>query len=178
MADLKINGNTYNGITELNIPLADGSGNALFSEGSGGGEVVNGTLLFTATEEMLLTDVIAANPIPRAHETSLVWIKVVGENVATEGSQTVNWVAVYCNGKNKNDSFIFYNYVNGLHSPDSLGIFGTVSSQNSSNVGIGTNGEINKITLVYLDPRVAVGNSVYYIEIPFSFEDFKINPLS
>ena len=44
MPDLKINGTTYAGVTKVQIPLADDSGNAVFIQE---GTVVNGTLLYT-----------------------------------------------------------------------------------------------------------------------------------
>lgn len=51
MADLKINGNTYNGVTEVQIPLADGSANAVFvPEGQGGDGSYEGS--FTPEENV------------------------------------------------------------------------------------------------------------------------------
>lgn len=44
MSDLIINGKTYAGVETVRIPLADGSGNAIFvPEGTGGGELIEET---------------------------------------------------------------------------------------------------------------------------------------
>lgn len=44
MSNVKVNGNTYNGVTSVNLPLADGSGFATYAEGAVTDNVTNSIL--------------------------------------------------------------------------------------------------------------------------------------
>ena len=175
MPDLKINGTTYAGVTKVQIPLTDDSGNAVFVHE---GTVVNGTLLYTLESDMNLKDIIAAHPIPRKYEKSLVWIKITGENVSTQGNDTINWLIVYCNNTEiplKERRFMAYMYANGLQSPDNIGLNGTLRSRNESYITLASDGSITGLNV---DSYVAAGNSISYLEIPFDYDNFLLNPLS
>ena len=177
MPDLKINGKTYAGVTEVQIPLADDSGNAVFVQG---GTVVNGTLLYTPESDMTVKDIVAAHPIPRKYEKSLVWIKIAGDNVSTHGSETINWLIVYCDnieiGASLNiKRFMCSNYVNGLKSPNSIPIGATAYSRNGSYITLASDGSITGLNI---NSYVAAGNSISYLEIPFDYDNFLLNPLS
>ena len=173
MPDLKINGKTYAGVTEVQIPLADDSGNAVFVQE---GTVVNGTLLCTLESDMNVKDIIAAHPIPREYEKSLVWIKITGDNIASQGSETINWLIVYCNNTEipiNARRFMAYMYSNGLKSPNSIGLNGTVFSRIESYITLASDGSITGLnTTTY----VAAGNSISYLEIPFDYYNFLLNP--
>ena len=177
MPDLKINGTTYAGVTEVQIPLADDSGNAVFVQG---GTVVNGTLLYTPESDMTLKDIVAAHPIPRKYEKSLVWIKIAGDNVSTHGNDTINWLIVYCDNieigtQNNAKRFTSYMYANGLQSPNSMPISATAYSLNGSYITLASDGSITGLNM---NTYVAAGNSVSYLEIPFDYDNFLLNPLS
>ena len=177
MPDLKINGKTYAGVTEVQIPLADDSGNAVFVQE---GTVVNGTLLYTPESDMTVKDIIAAHPIPRAYEKSLVWIKITGDNVSTHGSNTNNWLIVYCDNIEIGNQlslkrFMCYSYVVGLQSPNSMPIFATIYGRNGNYVNLASDGSITGLNT---DNYVAAGNSISYLEIPFDYDNFLLNPLS
>lgn len=175
MPDLKINGTTYAGVTEVQIPMADDSGNAVFVHE---GTVVNGKLLCTLESEMNLKDIIAAHPIPREYEKSLVWIKITGDNIASQGSETINWLIVYCNNTGtplNARRFMAYMYANGLDSPDKIGLNGTLYSRNESYITVASDGSITGLNL---NTYVAAGNSISYLEIPFDYDNFLLNPFS
>lgn len=175
MPDLKINGTTYAGVEKVQIPLSDNSGNAVFVDE---GTVVNGTLLFTPESDMTVKDIVAAHPIPRKYEKSLVWIKITGDNIASQGSETINWLIVYCNnaGTPINERrFLAYMYANGLGSPDNIGLNGTIYSKNENYIGLGTDGTITGLDV---NSYVAAGNSISYLEIPFDYDNFLFTPFS
>ena len=175
MPDLKINGKTYAGVTEVQIPLADDSGNAVFVQE---GTVVNGTLLYTPESDMTIKDIVAAHPIPRKYEKSLVWIKITGDNIASQGSETINWLIVYCNNTGTPINarrFMVYMYANGLKSPNSIGLNGTTFSRNENYITLASDGSITGLNV---DSYVAAGNSISYLEIPFDYDNFLLNPLS
>ena len=175
MPDLKINGKTYAGVTKVQIPLADDSGNAVFVQE---GTVVNGTLLYTPESDMTVKDIVAAHPIPRKYEKSLVWIKITGANIASQGSRTINWLIVYCNNAGtplNTRRFMAYMYVNELDSPNNIGLNGTMSSRNESYITLASDGSITGLNV---DTYVAAGNSISYLEIPFDYDNFLLNPLS
>ena len=177
MPDLKINGKTYAGVTEVQIPLADASGNAVFVQER---TVVNGTLLYTPESDMTVKDIVAAHPIPRKYEKSLVWIKITGDNVSTHGDDTTNWLIVYCDnieiGTQRNAKrFVALMYVNGLQSPNSLPICTTAYSRNGSYITLASDGSITGLNV---STYVAAGNSISYLEIPFDYDNFILNPLS
>ena len=177
MPNLKINGTTYAGVTKVQIPLADDSGNAVFIHE---GTVVNGTLLYTLESDMNVKDIFVAHPIPRKYEKSLVWIKITGDNVSTHGSDTINWLIVYCDNieigtLNKVKLFSGSNYANGLKSPNSIQILSTLYGRNSSYVTLASDGSITGLNV---KSYVAAGNSISYLEIPFDYDNFLLNPLS
>lgn len=177
MHNLKINGTTYAGVEKVQIPLADNSGNAVFVDE---GTVVNGTLLYTPESDMNLKDIIAAHPIPRKYEKSLVWIKITGDNVSTQGDDTTNWLIVYCDniGIENPESvkrFAVIMYAVGLKSPNSLPICATPYSKNKSNITLASDGSITGINV---NTYVAAGNSISYLEIPFDYDNFLFTPFS
>lgn len=177
MPDLKINGTTYAGVTEVQIPLADDSGNAVFVQE---GTVVNGTLLYTPESDMNVKDIVAAHPIPRKYEKSLVLIKITGDNIASQGSDTINWLIVYCDnieiGTHLNiKRFVMSNYVNQLKSPNSMRIYETFSGQNGSRITLASDGSITGLNV---NSYVAAGNSISYLEIPFDYDNFLFTPFS
>ena len=175
MPDLKINGTTYAGVTDVKIPLADDSGNARFVHE---GTVINGTLLYTLESEMTLKDIIAAHPIPRKYEKSLVWIKITGDNAPTQGTETVNWSIIYCDNTaietvNTEKRMAFFNYANGFQSPNSIPIFKLAYVKQSTAIKLASDGSITGLdTTTY----VAAGNSISYLEIPFDYYNFLLNP--
>ena len=175
MPDLKINGTTYAGVTKVQIPLADDSGNARFVHE---GTVINGTLLFTPESDMTIKDIIAAHPIPRKYEKSLVWIKIAGDNVSTLGEETVNWLIIYCENTeietvNTTKRSAAFNYANGLQSPNSMPIFKLTYVKTSNFITLASDGSITGLnTTTY----VAAGNSISYLEIPFDYYNFLLNP--
>ena len=175
MPNLKINGTTYAGVTEVKIPLADDSGNARFVHE---GTVINGTLLCTPESEMNLKDIIAAHPIPRKYEKSLVWIKIAGDNVATQGSETVNWLIIYCENTeietvNTTKRSASLNYANRLQSPNSMPIFDLTYVKTSKFITLASDGSITGLNT---NSYVAAGNSISYLEIPFDYYNFLLNP--
>lgn len=177
MPDLKINGTTYAGVTEVQIPLADDSGNAVFVQE---GTVVNGTLLYTPESDMTVKDIVAAHPIPRKYEKSLVWIKIAGDNIASQGDDTTNWLFVYCDNSEIGSAqsqkrFAVIMYVNELKSPNSLPMSTTSYVLNPSYINLASDGSITGLNL---NTYVAAGNSVSYLEIPFDYDNFLLNPLS
>lgn len=177
MPDLKINGTTYAGVTEVQIPLADDSGNAVFVQE---GTVVNGTLLYTPESDMTVKDIVAVHPIPRKYEKSLVWIKITGDNVSTQGDDTTNWLFVYCDNSeigstNSVKRLAVIMYVNGLKSPNSLPMSTTSYVRNSSYIALASDGSITGLNV---STYVAAGNSISYLEIPFDYDNFLLNPLS
>lgn len=177
MPDLKINGTTYAGVTKVQIPLADDSGNAVFVQE---GTVVNGTLLYTLESDMTIKDIIAAHPIPRKYEKSLVWIKITGDNVSTQGDDTTNWLFVYCDNSEIGTQlnikrFAVIDYANGLKSPNSMLIFATTYLRNGGYITLASDGSITGLNV---KSYVAAGNSVSYLEIPFDYDNFLLNPLS
>lgn len=175
MPDLKINGKTYVGVTEVQIPLADDSGNAVFVQE---GTVVNGTLLCTPESDMTVKDIIAAHPIPREYEKSFVLIKITGDNIASQGGDTVNFFIVYCNttGTPLNTRRVMaYMRVKRLASPNSLGLNETFFTRNESYITLASDGSITGINV---DSYVAAGNSISYLEIPFDYDNFLFTPFS
>ena len=177
MPDLKINGTTYAGVTEVQIPLADDSGNAVFVQE---GTVVNGTLLYTLESDMTVKDIVAAHPIPRKYEKSLVWIKIAGDNVSTHGTDTTNWLIVYCDNTeigsaNSVKRVAVIMYVNELKSPNSLPMSTTSYARNPSYITLAPDGSITGLNI---NTYVAAGNSISYLEIPFDYDNFLLNPFS
>lgn len=175
MPDLKINGTTYAGVAEVQIPLADDSGNARFVHE---GTVVNGKLLCTLESEMNLKDIIAAHPIPREYEKSLVWIKITGDNIASQGSETVNWLMIYCENTeietvNTTKRSASFNYTNGLQSPNSMPMFKLTYVKTSNFITLASDGSITGLNTT---SYVAAGNSISYLEIPFDYYNFLLNP--
>lgn len=177
MPNLKINGTTYAGVTKVQIPLADDSGNAVFVDE---GTVVNGKLLYTPESEMNFKDIIAAHPIPRKYEKSFVLIKITGDNIASQGSDTVNWLIVYCDNTEIGTAlnikrFAIANYVNQLKSPNSMRVYETFFGRNGSYITLASDGSITGLNP---DTYVAAGNSVSYLEIPFDYDNFNFSPFS
>ena len=175
MPDVKINGTTYAGVTKVQIPLADDSGNAMFVHE---GTVINGTLLYTPESDMNLKDIIAAHPIPRKYEKSLVWLKITGDNVSTHGIETVNWSMIYCENTeietvNTTKRIACFNYANGLQSPNSIPIFKLTYMKQSNLITLASDGSITGLNT---DTYVAAGNSISYLEIPFDYYNFLLNP--
>lgn len=175
MPDLKINGTTYAGVTEVQIPLSSASGNARFVHE---GTVINGTLLYTPESDMNLKDIIAAHPIPRKYEKSLVWVKIAGDNVSTLGEETANWLIVYCENTeietvNTPKRGVAINYANGLQSPNSVLMCKLLYTRTSNFITLASDGSITGLNV---NTYVAAGNSISYLEIPFDYYNFLLNP--
>ena len=129
---------------------------------------------------MTVKDIVAAHPIPRKYEKSLVWIKITGDNIASQGNSTVNWLFVYCDNievgtLNNVKRFACYNYVNKLESPNSMRIHESLYGRNGSYITLASDGSIAGLNV---DKYVAAGNSISYLEIPFDYDNFLFTPFS
>ena len=124
-------------------------------------------LYCTLTADMSWREIVEANPITTRYTKSLIWMMVMGDNVATQGTPTYKWLVIYHDNEASEPAlinFAFYTYVNQPVSPNSMGLFETVGGVKGNFVTV-KNGVITSINRS--TQYVAAGNSIYLQEIPF-----------
>ena len=156
-------------------PLAFPSGmvDAIAGITSGGGaELPTAKLLCTLATDMNVKELLTAHPVPVEYEKCIVFIKQVGQNAPTTGSYSLKWVAYFVQDQGTNCGELRCQ-VADLLSPDSMKFWETGSTSNGSYADVVDNyltASANTNSSRYL----GAGNSVYYLCIPFDFENMSM----
>lgn len=121
----------------------------------------------TLASDMTWKEIMEANPITPRYEKSLIWFLHVGDNASATGSATYKWMYIYLDktmsDKDNLNRFISYSYVNGLVSPNSMGMLGTIGGVAGSYVTV----QNGTITSVNRGVCFGAGNTIFMQEIPF-----------
>ena len=156
------------GSDPLTFPAGMVDAIAGIASGGGGAEFPTVKLLCTLTAEMNWKEILTAHPVPVEYKNCIIFLKVVGDNIATKGDYTVAWHAYVAWGANGELTFELRHQKNGRLSPNSIELFNTVNSANGSYAAI-ENNYLTASTITNATRYYAAGNSIYYLCIPFDF---------